>query len=160
MTIDFGRSRVRICSSKETILPPISTPGRERTTEPVAMMQLSNVTVLPAALPSVICMVWASVKEPKPSISVILFFFIKKCTPLTIPEETLRERSCAAPKSKETSPEMPKVLASWLKVCASSAFLSNALEGMHPTFKHTPPQYCFSTTATFSPSWAARIAET
>src|SRR5699024_12404723 len=75
-----------------------------------------------------------------------------------MPAETLRERWCAAPKSKLTSPEIPKVLASWLKVCATSAFLSSALDGIQPTFKHTPPQYCFSTTATFLPSCAARMA--
>src|SRR5690625_7472348 len=73
-----------------------------------------------------------------------------------MPAETLRERWCATPKSKLTSPEIPKVLASWLKVCATSAFLSSALDGIQPTFKHTPPQYCFSTTATFLPSCASR----
>ena len=33
-----------------------------------------------------------------------------------MPAETLRERLWATPKSKETSPEMPKSFASWLKV--------------------------------------------
>ena len=77
-----------------------------------------------------------------------------------MPADTLRERSCAAPKSKETSPEMPKVLAWWLKMCATSAFFNSDLEGMQPTLRQTPPQYCFSTTATFKPSWEARMAAT
>ena len=42
----------------------------------------------------------ASVNLPQPSISVILFFFIRKWTPLTRPSATFRLRSKAAPKSK------------------------------------------------------------
>src|SRR5690625_4732455 len=77
-----------------------------------------------------------------------------------MPADTLRERACAAPKSKETSPEIPKVLASWLKMCATSAFFNRDLDGIQPTLRQTPPQYCFSTTAVFRPSWDARIAAT
>ena len=43
---------------------------------------------------------------------------------------------------------------------AISALRSSALLGMHPTLRQTPPQYFFSTTATFLPSWDARIAAT
>ena len=60
----------------------------------------------------------------------------------------------------ERSPSMPNSSLRWLRVCASSAFFSSALEGMHPTFRQTPPQYFSSTTATFLPSWAARMAAT
>ena len=77
MTIESGFSASRICSSKETMLPPIVTPGRDLTTEPVAMMQLSNVTVVPASSPSETSMVWSSVKVPRPLISVMPFFFIR-----------------------------------------------------------------------------------
>ena len=52
---------------------------------------------------------------------------------------------------------MPNVLASWVKMWASSALRSSALVGMQPTFRQTPPQYFSSTTAVDSPSWAARI---
>jgi hypothetical protein len=45
-----------------------------------------------------------------------LFFFIRKCTPATRPSATLRLRSNAAPKSKVTSPLIPKVLASLFRV--------------------------------------------
>ncbi len=106
---------------------------------------------------SIVC---ASTNEPRPCTSLILFFFIRKCTPLTRPSATERLRSNAAPKSKLTSPEMPNVLASAVTRCASSALRSNALDGMHPTLRHTPPQYFSSTTATLRPSWAARIAAT
>ncbi len=46
------------------------------------------------------------------------------------------------------SPVMPNSFFSCCSVWASSALRSSALEGMHPTFRHTPPQYCFSITAT------------
>ncbi len=105
-------------------------------------------------------MVWSSVNVPRPSYSVILFFFIRKCTPLTRPSATLRLREWAAPKSKLTSPEMPNVLAWAVKMCDSSALRSSALEGMQPTLRQTPPQYFFSMIATRWPSWAARIAAT
>src|SRR3954471_16440335 len=55
---------------------------------------------------------------------------------------------------------MPKVFASSLTRWASSALRSSALDGMQPTFRHTPPQYLDSTTATLLPSWAARMAAT
>src|ERR1700730_12343114 len=55
---------------------------------------------------------------------------------------------------------MPKVLASLLKMCASSALRSNAFDGMHPTLRQTPPQYLGSTTAVLNPSCAARMAAT
>ena len=97
---------------------------------------------------------------PQPSNSVILFFFIRKCTPLTRPSATTRLRSKAAPKSKETSPVMPKVCFSLANMWASSALRSSALDGMQPTLRHTPPQYFSSTTATLLPSCAARMAAT
>jgi hypothetical protein len=37
---------------------------------------------------------------------------------------------------------------------------NNALDGIHPTFRQTPPQYLDSTTAVFKPNCAARIAAT
>ncbi len=96
--------------------------------------------------------VFASTNEPRPSYSVTLFFFIRKWMPLTWVSATLRLRSHATPKSNDTSPEMPKRSALWWKVCARSAFLRRAFEGMHPTFRQTPPQYFSSMTATERPS--------
>ena len=96
--------------------------------------------------------VFASTNEPRPSYSVTLFFFIRKWMPLTCVSATLRLRSHATPKSKCTSPEMPNSSAWWWKMWARSAFLSSALEGMHPTFRQTPPQYFSSMIATERPS--------
>ncbi len=97
---------------------------------------------------------------PQPSISSILFFFMRKWTPLTMPADTWRLRACVGPNDIVASPSMPYFSFSCVSVCASSAFLSRALLGMQPTLRQTPPQYCFSTTATFLPSWDARIAAT
>src|SRR5690606_38217970 len=47
-----------------------------------------------------------------------------------------------------------------LNCCASAAPLNNALVGMHPQLRHTPPKCCFSTIAVFNPSCAERIAAT
>jgi hypothetical protein len=55
---------------------------------------------------------------------------------------------------------MPNVLASWVKMWAISALRISALVGMHPTLRHTPPQYFSSMIAVESPSCAARIAAT
>ena len=63
-------------------------------------MALSNVTVSVPPSVRLTSMVLASVNVPRPSSSVILFFFIRKCTPLTRPSATLRLREWAAPKSK------------------------------------------------------------
>ena len=72
-------------------------PGTNRVLLPVAMMMLSNVTVsVPPSLSST-DKVFGSVNVPYPWISVILFFFIRKCTPATRPSATLRLRSNAIP---------------------------------------------------------------
>ena len=97
---------------------------------------------------------------PQPSISVILFFFIRKWTPRTMPALTFRERSWVGPKAMVASPWIPNTSFSRVSTCASSALRSSALEGMQPTLRQTPPQYFFSTTATDLPSWAARMAAT
>lgn len=97
MTIDFGSSRLMICSSYVTTLSLSSTPGSSRTREPVAMMALSKVTssVEPSALATEIA--FGPVKVPRPSYSVTLFFFIRKWMPLTRPSATTRLRSNALP---------------------------------------------------------------
>ncbi len=55
---------------------------------------------------------------------------------------------------------MPYFALSWVSRCEISALLIRALLGMQPTLRQTPPQYFFSTTATFLPSCDARIAAT
>ena len=55
---------------------------------------------------------------------------------------------------------IPNLSFSWVRMCASSALRSSALDGMQPTLRQTPPQYCFSITPTLRPSWEARMAAT
>ncbi|CFE66615.1 Uncharacterised protein [Mycobacterium tuberculosis] len=76
-----------------TTLADSEVPGTSRVLLPVAMMALSNVTdSVPPSLRST-NNVLASANVPYPWISVILFFFIRKCTPATLPSATFRLRS-------------------------------------------------------------------
>jgi hypothetical protein len=127
---------------------------------PVARIRLSQVYVVLLPSASFTSIDLAPVRVPQPLISVILFFFIRKWTPLTMPAETCRLRAWVGAKAIVASPSMPYFFFSWVRTWASSAFLSRALDGMQPTLRHTPPQYFCSTTATDWPSWAARIAAT
>src|SRR5437879_12895979 len=54
---------------------------------------------------------------------------------------------------------MPNSTARWQRL-TTSALRSNALVGMQPQLKQTPPGRSSSTVATESPSWAQRIAAT
>ena len=72
-----------------------SVPGTRRVVAPVAMMTLSAVTVRDLPSSSSTSMVLASEKVPQPWISSILFFFIRKWTPLTMESETSRLRAKA-----------------------------------------------------------------
>ncbi len=135
-------------------------PGIRRVVAPVAMMTLSAVTSseLPSSRSTEI--VLASTNVPQPLISVILFFFMRKWTPLTMLSETSRLRLWVAPKSIEASPVMPNLSFSCSSRCASSALRRSDLLGMQPTLRQTPPQYFFSITAALRPSWEARMAAT
>lgn len=97
MTIDCGASSARICSSYDTTRSLRAVPGSRRGVAPVAMMQLSKVIVseVPSALAT--WRVFASRKVPRPSNSVIPFFFMRKWTPLTRPSATERLRRKASP---------------------------------------------------------------
>ena len=79
---------------------------------------------------------------------------------MALESATPRLRWWVMAKSMVASPEIPKVFFSWVRMWAISALRSSALEGMHPTLRHTPPQYFFSTTATDLPSCEARMAAT
>ena len=146
---------LRLCERWEVLSTVVG-----RVTEPVEMMRLSKVTARFSPSLSAMSIEVGLVRVPQPSISSILFFFIRKCTPLTMPAETWRLRLKVGPNDMVASPSMPNFFFSWVRVWASSAFFSSALLGMQPTLRHTPPQYCFSTTATFLPSCEARIAAT
>ena len=67
-------------------------PGSSLVVAPTAMMQASNVTSvwLPSAAATL--MAFGPVNVPHPSSSVILFFRIRKWTPLTMRSDTVRLR--------------------------------------------------------------------
>ncbi len=92
-----GSESARICSSYVTTRSLRLVPGSSRGVAPVAMMQLSKpiVAVVPSDLAT--CSVFASRKVPRPSNSVMPFFFIRKWTPLTRPSATVRLRLYASP---------------------------------------------------------------
>src|SRR3546814_18420162 len=121
------------------------------------MIRLSKVydELLPSA--STTSMPVAPVSVPRPLISVILFFFIRKWTPLTMPALTCRDRLWVGPNDIVASPSITNFALSWVSVWARSAFLRGALEGIQHTFRQTPPQYFSSTTYTHRPSSPARI---
>ena len=98
-------------------------PGIRRVVAPVAMIRLSQVydcSVLPSL--TFTSMHFGPVSVPHPLISVILFFFIRKWTPLTMPALTCRDRACVGPNAIVALPSMPNLSFSWVSVCASSAF--------------------------------------
>jgi hypothetical protein len=66
-------------------------PGSSRVVAPVAMMALSKVTLVDSPPLATVSEV-ASSNVAQPLISVILFFFIRKWTPLTIRSATPRLR--------------------------------------------------------------------
>ena len=47
-----------------------------------------------------------------------------------------------------------------ISLLLTPAALMIAFEGMHPTFRHTPPMNSRSTQITLLPCWAARMAAT
>ena len=116
------------------------------------MIRLSKVYDVCSPSLSLTSTVLGPVMVPQPSISVILFFFIRKWTPLTMPAQTWRLRLWVGPKAMVASPSIPNLAFSCWSTWASSAFFSSALDGMQPTLRQTPPQYLSSTTATDLPS--------
>ena len=106
--------------------PPNSVPGTGLPTEPVARMtDLASYSVVADA-----DVRRRAVTEPKPSITSILFFFIRPATPPVSVLMTLRRRSPTAPKSIERSGTlMPNSAASSISL-TMSATRSTAFAGM------------------------------
>ena len=98
-----------------------------------------------------------------PLIQSILFFLNRNSMPLVRPVTILSLRACTWPMSIAGVPAgsvTPHSFAFWtiFSACACS---SSALVGMQPQIRQVPPSaFCFSTTATFFPSCAARMAAT
>ncbi len=134
-----------------------STPGSGTLSLPVAMtIRLASYNVPPTStLP-------AATMRPAPLSQAILFLLNRNSTPLTLAVTTSLLRSCMRSRSSFTpSTTMPwsfhECMVSW----KFSLDCSSAFEGMQPMLRQVPPRVArFSTTATFMPSCAARIAHT
>ncbi len=99
---------------------------------------------------------------PLPLMTSILFFFIRNSTPLTLPSMPCCLKFIIEGKSSFGAETLTPILANeWPASSNISEAYSSAFEGMHPTLRQVPPSVAFfSTTATFMPSCAARIAQT
>jgi hypothetical protein len=90
-----------------------------------------------------------------------LFLRNRKRTPLESLSAAARDRCITLEKSTCTSPiSIPCSLAAPRIDSIVSAELSSALDGMQPQFRHTPPGWSRSITATRILSWLARMAAT
>ena len=140
----------------------ISMPFRRATSEPVAMTMffVSTVCVLPSA-PFTSILPGAAMR-PRPMKASILFFLNRNATPLTLPSTPSSLNFIIAGRSSFGLGTLMPISA---KPCPassnSSEACSSAFDGMQPTLRQVPPKVLsFSTTATFRPSCAARIAQT
>ena len=137
-----------------------STPASGAETLPVAITTARAETVR-ASRPS-ISTVPGPLRRAWPSKRVTSFFFSRPATPVVRSPTTLSLCAIMAARSSST----PETLTPWRARCAlawaySSEVWSSALEGMQPTLRQVPPRVGVrSTQATFSPSWAARMAAT
>jgi hypothetical protein len=83
---------------------------------------------------------------------VTLFFLKSMVTPRFSWSATFRLRSCAGPRSTESSDmEIPCFVASFTSF-TRRADVRRALVGMHPMLRQTPPSFAVSTQATSIPS--------
>ena len=141
-------------------LRSISTPGTLRGCDPVATM-ISFVACSVCGCSPVTSTLPLPVRRAVPLIQSILFLRNRNSTPLVSEVTTLSLRACTCFMSRLTeapSIERPHSLAARATLSAWACSRS-ALVGMHPQIRHVPPRaFCFSTTATRSPSCAARMA--
>ena len=104
----------------------------------------------------------AASMRPVPWNEAILFFLNRKATPLVVASTTSALRFMNWAKSSVGGATlMPCTARSWPASSNRCEDCSSALDGMQPTLRQVPPKVArFSTTATFRPSWLARIAAT
>src|SRR5262245_50673399 len=168
MAIDFGTSRRPIASSLVMMrLRSISMPGTLLGADPVETtisLRARSVCVSPSktSMPPL------PVSLAVPLIQSILFFLKRNSTPLVSPLTTRSFRAWTCVMLMATSAGvaggLPTVTPQSLAFCTifiACACSRSALVGMQPQSRQVPPSaFCFSTTATFRPSCAARIAAT
>ena len=139
----------------------ISMPFRRATSEPVAMTIdfVPSVCVAPSS--AFTSTLPAATMRAVPWKASILFFLNRKSTPLTLPSTPWSLNAIIALRSSLGATPMPILEKPWPASSNNSEACSRAFDGMQPTLRQVPPWVVrFSTTATFSPSCAARMAQT
>jgi len=158
----FGTCANLSAPVEETILSSsMVMPGRLIGTEPVAIRMFLVSIVVGAPLSGVTSTRPAAGMEPVPRKVVILFFLNRNSMPptLAVTVSSLCVSICLRFSFGATS--IPNWENWWPASSNSSEACSSALEGMQPMLRQVPPKVGhFSTTATFMPSCAARIAAT
>ena len=159
----FGTASSASAPVDETMrFSSISMPLSRATSEPVAitMFFVSTVCVLPSA--PFTSILPGAVMRPWPMKASILFFLSRNATPLTLPATPSSLNFIIAGRSSfGAGTLMPMPAKPWPASSNRCEACSSALDGMQPTLRHVPPKVAsFSTTATFMPSCAARIAQT
>ena len=141
----------------------MATPGSGVTSEPEAirMLRAARVSLTAPSSPTTATEPAASMR-PAPRNDATLFFLNRNSMPLVVAPTTspLRFIICAK-SSLGAATTMPCAARSWPASSNRWEDCRRALEGMQPTLRQVPPSVArFSTTATFMPSCAARIAAT
>jgi hypothetical protein len=116
----------------------------------VSTMSLPSTSILPGATIFAV-----------PRIGVILFFLNRKSIPLVLPSIASWRKTIICLRSSVGETPMPILAKECPASAKSSEACSSALDGIQPTLRQVPPWVArFSITATFMPSWAARMAQT
>ena len=136
-----------------------STPGTREGSEPVAitMFLVSSVRSDPSSALTVTLP--GPSMRPSPWTHSALFFLNRNSMPLVSAVTLSPFCLCIWSRSSSGSTLMPSEAKPVLASANSSEACSSALDGMQPTFRQVPPSVPrFSTQATLSPSWPARMA--
>ena len=135
--------------------PSMPSIGGRSARDPVATMALLNRTSSPPSTASV----FGLVNVPRPVTTVIPLALTTPVMPLTSPATMVSLLDWAVGKSSAAPSTVTPILAN--VSCASfsaCAVCTHVLVGMQPTVMHVPPTRSCSTSTTFAPSWAARMA--
>ncbi len=166
-TISFsGTSSITMASRYwMTLSPSMAVPGRLRARAPTAMMKLSAVTLRSAASGDKSTRRrHARVGVDERSVAfddVDLVLLHQEADALGLAVDDV---TAALDRSPEVDLQVVEAdaVGAWRRgsVSRTSALWINALVGMQPQFRQTPPRFSRSTMAVFSPNCAARMAAT
>jgi hypothetical protein len=124
------------------------------------MLRVSTIWFEPSSALTSTCP--GAVMRAAPKCTSILFLRRRKSTPFTLPSTPSALKAIIFARSSFGALTPIPISAKWLRASSKrSEACSKAFDGMQPTFRQVPPCVLrFSTTATFSPSCAARMAQT